>query len=81
MRITTLDKAVFLLCKGKELTGVEEDKEKPNRKIFVFNDTEGCKELIRQYDFAPKDSDVLLVNSKEYVYNLKKLKGIIYDKS
>ena len=66
----------FLISKGIRLVDI--DKTNPRRAEFIFEDDGGINNLIRDFNFAEKDSPSVAVDARELVLAIKTLKEKIY---
>ncbi|MFA5895202.1 MAG: DUF5659 domain-containing protein [Candidatus Shapirobacteria bacterium] len=68
--------SVFLCVKGLQLVDI--DRTNSQRAQFVFLDTPEREELIRQFNFAARNSPEVMVDAREFEQATKKLKDRLY---
>ena len=70
--------ACFLHCKKIRLIDI--DKTFPSRAEFVFEYDKKIETLIRDFDFAEKDSPSVVVDARELILAIKSIKDKLYQK-
>lgn len=71
--------AVFCYVKGLQLVDI--DRSNPPRAQFVFTDSPERENLIRQFDFAEKNSSEVMVDAREFAIAIKTLKDKLYQEA
>lgn len=74
--LTNFYTSCFLYCKNVRLLDI--DKSLPSRAEFVFEDDGSIETLIRNFDFAEKQSPKVMVDAREFVMAIKGLKDKLY---
>lgn len=77
--LTNFYTSCFLYCKGVRLLDI--NKSLPSRAEFIFKDDGNVESLIRDFDFAEKNSPEVVVDAREFVMAIKSLKDKLYQKS
>lgn len=68
--------AIFLYVKGLQLVDI--DKTNPRKALFVFLDSPERENWIRQYNFAEKGSQDVMVDARQLEIATKTLKDRLY---
>lgn len=68
--------SVFLLVKGLKLVDI--DRSNPQRSQFIFIDSSEREELVKQYNYAERNSPEVLVDAREFEIGIKALKEKLY---
>ena len=68
--------SVFLYTKGLQLVDI--DRSDPQRSQFVFLDTPDREILLKQYNFAERNSPDVLVDAREFEMAIKTIKDKLY---
>jgi len=77
---TSMDKAIFLMCRKKELLSINDNKVDIRRKIFVFEDAEGeCIKLINAYDYGLPNNENVMIDGRDWSANSKKIKQLLHE--
>ena len=71
--------SVFCYLKGLQLIDI--DRSNPQRAQFVFVDTPERENLIRQFNFAERNSIEVMVDAREFEMTIKTLKDKLYQGS
>ena len=73
---TDLALAAFLTIKGFEIDNIEKG---IKRKVFVFNDSQELKDLVKKFNFGKKDIPEVMADAREILGAYRDLKTKIHN--